>query len=123
MDLAAFVARKVMGQLPPEEDALIADDFKFVYYVTYYNEQQACGLQMLRALKELNSKHFDLVVRLSSEKSPRWDENYLAANLPGDCERLWICGTPVMNEVFERAFEKLAPKFPYLKDPAVLQVL
>lgn len=75
---------------------------------------------MLRLLKELNSKHFDLVVRLSSQKSARWDEKYLSECLPLSCEKLWICGTPVMNDVFESAFHKLAPKYPYLKDLEVV---
>jgi hypothetical protein len=75
---------------------------------------------MLRLLKELNSKHFDLVVRLSSQKSARWDEKYLANVLPLTCEKLWICGTPVMNDVFETAFHNLAPKYPYLKDLEVV---
>jgi hypothetical protein len=66
MDTAAFVARFVMGEMDEKEKAMIGDDFKFVYYVTYFNEEQSVGLRLLRLLKELNSKHFDLVVRLSS---------------------------------------------------------
>jgi hypothetical protein len=37
-----------------------------------------------------------------------------------ECEKLWICGTPVMNDVFEAAFHNLAPKYPYLKDLEVV---
>jgi Cytochrome b5-like Heme/Steroid binding domain len=123
MDLSAYVARFVMGEMDENEAYQIADDFKFTYYVTYFNEEQSCGLRMLRLLKELNSKHFDLVVRLSSQRSARWDQNYLNSVLPPTCEKLWICGTPVMNDVFEAAFHNLAPKFPYLKDLEVVQVL
>jgi len=123
MDLSAYVARFVMGEMDDKEASQIGEDFKFTYYVTYFNEEQSCGLKMLRLLKELNSKHFDLVVRLSSQRSPRWDQKYLANCLPSTCEKLWICGTPVMNDVFENAFHHLAPKFPYLKDLEVVQVL
>jgi ferredoxin-NADP reductase len=120
MDTAAYVARFVMGEMDEEEKANIGEDFKFVYYVTYFNDEQSVGLRLLRLLKELNSKHFDLVVRLSSQKSPRWDEKWIASILPPTCEKLWICGTPVMNDVFENAFHKLAPKYPYLKDLEVV---
>lgn len=123
MDLAAYVARFVMGEMDEKESAQIGDDFKFTYYVTYFNEEQSCGLRLLRLLKEFNSKHFDLVIRLSSQRSPRWDEKWIAGILPPTCEKLWICGTPVMNDVFESAFHVLAPKFPYLKDLEVVQVL
>jgi len=71
----------------------------------------------------MNSKHFDLVDRLSIQRRARWDEKYLASVLPPTCEKLWVCGTPVMNDVFEAAFHKLAPQFPYLKDLEVVQVL
>lgn len=66
MDTAAYVARLVLGEMDEKEAQQIGDDFKFVYYVTYFNEEQSVGLRMLRLLKEMNSKHFDLVVRLSS---------------------------------------------------------
>jgi hypothetical protein len=121
MDLSAYVARFVMGEMDEKEASEIKEDFKFTYYVTYFNEEQSCGLRMLRLLKELNSKHFDLVVRLSSQRSARWDQNYLNSVLPPTCEKLWICGTPVMNDVFEAAFHNLSPKFPYLKDLEVVQ--
>lgn len=73
MDLSAYVARFVMGEMDEKEKAQVGDDFKFTYYVTYFNEEQSCGLRMLRLLKEMHSKHFDLVVRLSSQRSARWD--------------------------------------------------
>jgi hypothetical protein len=66
MDVSAYVARFVMGEMDEKESSQIADNFKFTYYVTYFNEEQSCGLRMLRLLKEMNSKHFDLVIRLSS---------------------------------------------------------
>lgn len=39
MDLSAYVARFVMGEMDEKEKALIGDDFKFTYYVTYFNEE------------------------------------------------------------------------------------
>lgn len=82
MDLSAYVARFVMGELDEKESAEIADDFRFEYYVSYFNEEQSCGLRMLRLLSELHSKHFKLTVRLSTERSARWDKNWIANILP-----------------------------------------
>lgn len=123
MDLSAFVARYVMGEMDEKEAAEIGDDFKFTFYVTYFNRKQSCGLRLLELLHSLKSKHFELVLRLSDQKSRRWDQAFLAERLPETCEKLWICGTPQMNEIFEKAFHKLAPKFPYLQDLEVVQVL
>jgi hypothetical protein len=123
MDLSAYVAQFVMGEMEAKEAANIGDDFKFTYYVTYFNRKQSCGLRMLEALEKLQSKHFKLVVRLSDAKSRRWDQKFLDEHLPKTCEKLWICGTPQMNEVFENAFHKLAIDRPYLKDLEVVQVL
>ncbi len=39
MDLSAYVARFVMGELDEKESAEIADDFRFEYYVSYFNEE------------------------------------------------------------------------------------
>jgi len=50
MDLSAYVARFVMGEMDESESKQIADDFKFTYYVTYFDEEQSCGLRLLRAL-------------------------------------------------------------------------
>lgn len=123
MDLSAFIARYVMGEMDEKESELIADDFKFTFYVTYFNRKQSSGLRLLELLSHLKSKHFELVLRLSDQKARRWDQGFLSERLPETCERLWICGTPQMNEIFERSFHNLAPRFPYLKDLEVVQVL
>lgn len=122
MDLSAWVARYVMGEMDEKESAEIKDDFKFTYYVTYFNRRQSCGLRMLELLHQLKSKHFELVLRLSDQKSRRWDQGFLQERLPATAERLYICGTPQMTEVFENAFHRLAPQFPYLKDLEVVQI-
>jgi len=66
MDLSAYVARLVMNEMDEKERGEIDENFRFEYYVTYFDEKQACGLEMLRLLDALQSKHFKLVVRLSS---------------------------------------------------------
>jgi len=123
MDLSAYVARYVMGEMDEKESAEIGEDFKFTYFVTYFNRKQSNGLRLLELLQGLKSKHFELVLRLSDQKARRWDQAFLDEKLPKTCEKLWTCGTPQMNEVFENAFHKLAPGRPYLKDLEVVQVL
>lgn len=73
MDLAAYVARFVMNEMDDKEAAEIADDFKFTFYVTYFTRKQSCGLRLLELLHQMKSKHFELVLRLSDQKSRRWD--------------------------------------------------
>lgn len=74
MDLAAYVARFILNEPVDDIDALkLEDDFKFTFYATFFDEKQACGLRLLQLLQQLNSKHFELVLRLSTKKSPRWD--------------------------------------------------
>jgi len=53
MDLSAFVARYVMGEMDEKEAAEIGDDFKFTFYVTYFNRLQSCGLRLLELLQQL----------------------------------------------------------------------
>jgi NAD(P)H-flavin reductase len=37
MDLSAYIARFVLGEMDKEEASQIGEDFKFTYYVTYFN--------------------------------------------------------------------------------------
>ena len=46
------------------------DDFKFTFYVSYFDRQSAVGLRMLEHLQELNSKHFELKLHVSKANKP-----------------------------------------------------
>merc|ERR1712048_1314877 len=39
MDLSAYVARFVMGEMDDKEASEIAPDFKFTYFATYFNRK------------------------------------------------------------------------------------
>lgn len=39
MDLSAYVARFVMGEMDEKESEQITDDFKFTFYATYFNRK------------------------------------------------------------------------------------
>ena len=57
-------------------------------------------------------KNFELNLRLSDSKvkAPQWDQTFIDQQLSpnkGQIGRIFVCGTPMMNETFDRAFEKL----------------
>jgi Na+-transporting NADH:ubiquinone oxidoreductase subunit NqrF len=40
---------------------------------------------------------------------PRWDNDYIKSQIeslakPGDLKKIYVCGPPVMNETFDKAF-------------------
>jgi len=46
----------------------------------------------------------------SKEKGPRWNAEFLVnelSPLKGSVNKVIVCGSPVMNEIFDRAFEDL----------------
>jgi NAD(P)H-flavin reductase len=89
--------------------------FKLVLYVSFPNRAQAVGLELFEALEKYCKKkgiiNFELHLRLSQENlNPgRWDENFVLNEMkkfyPSEVNRVWVCGPPVMNETFERAFD------------------
>jgi hypothetical protein len=55
---------------------------------------------------------FNLKMRLgdSKDKGPRWNADFLVQELrplKGNVEKVIVCGSPLMNEIFDRAFEDL----------------
>jgi len=69
----------------------------------------------------LGCDNFKLTVRLSEDKErtegrpARWDLDYLKSqlepHLPHTIKRIWVCGPPIMNETFDKAFEKIGEEF------------
>ena len=54
---------------------------------------------------------FELHVRLGTDKAPRWDHSFIEGQLmplKGKIRKLYVCGAPSMNEVFDRPLETLA---------------
>ena len=73
-------------------------------------------MELLEGLYEITQKlglkNFDLVIRLSSEKQgSRWNEEFIKRQFQirtGETiEKVWVCGPPVMNELFDRTFESM----------------
>ncbi len=55
-------------------------------------------------------KNFDLNVRLSDSKirTSHWDYAFIESELKpfaGKLKKIYVCGSPMMNESFDKAFE------------------
>jgi NAD(P)H-flavin reductase len=104
-------------QLP--ENCFVSDDFEFILYASFLNREQSIGLDLCEKLVEMNEKlgmtNFKFTVRLSEtepgqEKPPRWNNDYIKGELTplaGQMKKVWVCGPPIMNQTFDKAFESL----------------
>lgn len=60
--------------------------------------------------------NFKAIVRLSitdGPKLPRWTPHYIESELlplAGKMRRVWVCGPPAINEMFDKTLELLGPK-------------
>ena len=59
----------------------------------------------METLNNMNIPQFKLVLRLSDQKSPRWDKAFLSECIPKEVEKIWVCGPPLMNESFDKSLE------------------
>ena len=65
--------------------------------------------------EKLGITNFKFILRLSetepgTEKPRRWDADYIKDELTplaGQMKRVWVCGPPIMNQNFDKAFENL----------------
>ena len=94
-------------------------DFKLTLYFAVAKESEAIGLKLCRELERVCEKtginNFELKMRLSDakEKQPRWERAFIEKELTplaGSINKIYVCGAPAMNEVFDRALEDLCPK-------------
>lgn len=109
MDLVAHLIRKQLDILTNDEKGLIdANDFKFVFYVSFQNREQAIALELLEKFdqlcKKMGSSLFELHVRLGDSAKEKWDGNYLEKALEkrDNVKKVWVCGPPKMNEEFDK---------------------
>jgi hypothetical protein len=90
-------------------------------YVSFQSFNEAIGVRLMQALHQYCERHnlpnFKLVMRLKFEgiNDRYWDANFLRDELImsqqydlNKIERIWVCGPPLMNEIFDRAFFDLA---------------
>lgn len=115
LDLVAHLIRKNLRLLNKSEDSkLHLQNFRFILFMSFQSRDEACGLDLCLGLQQLCDKYgfsnFDLRLRFSDRKDPRWDEPFIDAELSSlgktlPIKKIWVCGPPIMNEIFDRALE------------------
>ena len=95
-------------------------DFVFHLYMSFSERDQAIGLEVVEALEKVNQKlglnNFKAIVRLSrceGRKEPRWTPDYIENQmtpLAGHIQRIWVCGPPMVNQIFDKTLEKIKDK-------------
>jgi len=97
-------------------------DFEFHFYASFRSEESSIGVELCNKLTLLNEKlglaNFKFIPRLAegpqtTKRPPRWDEDFIEKTLlphAGKIKRVWVCGAPIMNQVFDMSFETLAEK-------------
>lgn len=118
IDLVALILRRNLDLLPPQHvDILSSKKFKFILFASFQSRYDAVGIEMMEGLEKIcllkGIKNFELVLRFSDKNAPRWDPNFIDRQLKNfstqNLKRIWVCGPPAMNEVFDRTLEKIAP--------------
>ena len=115
LDLVAHIILDICTR--SSKDRIFKDSFKLTFYLSAPSEEHAIGLTLLQ-YAEAVSNHlkldiFELKLRLSTMKNvPRWNEKFIEDQLTplaGNIRKLYVCGSPAMNECFDRTLETLAP--------------
>ena len=122
VDLVAYLARQTLNITNEDsQNNYFGPEFKFILYASFESEEEAIGLQLLTAANDALGDRFELKLRLSNNnqfaRTSRWDSRYLddeLEKLKEEPVKIWVCGTPVMNQVFERAREELKEKHTFL---------
>lgn len=109
MDLAAECLLKTIGQ--SYESSYLQNDFKFVFYIYAASRDHVVGLELLEQIAALQSKFFEFRLVLTNENkdgkltTQEKIENELRSH--GSYSKVWVCGPPVMNELFEKTFSSM----------------
>mmetsp|Transcript_25617 Transcript_25617/g.19375 ORF Transcript_25617/g.19375 Transcript_25617/m.19375 type:complete len:222 (-) Transcript_25617:37-702(-) len=115
LDAAGYLARVNAGIIPPEQ-VRIKPGFRMVVYVSFKNEADSVALEYLRGVehltKTLGFDNFTLEVRLSDINKQRWDFGYVEKQilLQKNLTKVYVCGPPLMNESFDKIFNKMHEK-------------
>jgi hypothetical protein len=123
MDLVAHIAKIVLMNNVKSRTSINPDttDFeekgkiRLILFASFVNEETSIGLQLCRLLHDFCESrgldNFKLVLRLSSNKGPRWDAKWIGKQFENvsvkDLKKAWVCGPPPMTETFDKTFEDL----------------
>lgn len=91
-------------------------------FASFQSREDAIALPLLEGLAKLVAargvpQRFKLVLRLSSKtkSAPRWDSNFIKEQLEtyskSGISKIWVCGPPLLEEVFDKSLSSLAPVY------------
>jgi len=118
MDLVALLLRYNLGLLNNQASIPIFEGktFKFVLYASFPSKIDAVGLELLEGLRDVTKgmglSNFHLELRFGNEaRGTRWDREFIIRNVEiwqkEGLSKAYVCGPPVMNELFDRTIESL----------------
>ena len=110
IDLVARMILESIGAFPQ----IIHKDFKLVFFASFQNREQAISLELLDGLAKL-SDSFKFELRISLENQPRWDVKFIKHKIAEykkslkaeSIQKFWVCGPPLMEELFEGYLEEV----------------
>jgi hypothetical protein len=125
VDLMAHVAISVLGLAGKEEiqnGCIDPQTFQLHLYVSFPSKAEAIAYELCEALHNYcqrnDLKTFTLHPRLSKEKinPARWDEMWVESTISkykaSEVNRMWVCGPPMMNELFDRTLMDMRSRIP-----------
>jgi hypothetical protein len=132
MDLVALLLRQNLGLLNNQASIPIFEGktFKFVLYASFPSSKDAVGLELLEGLRDVTKgmglSNFHLELRFGNEaRGTRWDREFIIRNVEiwqkEGLSKAYVCGPPVMNELFDRTIESLIQQ--NLLERSVIEVL
>ncbi|CDW78413.1 cytochrome b5-like heme steroid binding domain containing protein [Stylonychia lemnae] len=120
VDLVAFLIRQDLNLLDDVQNKILdRKKFKFTLYASFPNEEQVLCHDLIQGLQDIVSKNdeknFELILRISSQSKQRWDEQFIQRQLEvqtqTDLRKIWVCGPPSMNELFDKTLDANATKY------------
>jgi hypothetical protein len=111
VDLVAHLIQKNLGLLGKDENVQLKADFKFIFYVSFPKREEGIAVELCEGLQRVCNarelKNFQFMPRYSNELKQRWDASFInsaldISNVGKDLKRVWVCGPPIMNELFDR---------------------
>jgi len=114
VDVVAHLIRKNLGMLSAEEESMLGDDFKLILFLAFQTAADSVGLELCQKFHDLCKakgwKNFECRVRLSDQKSPRWNEEFITKEMTEiRPTKIWVSGPPMMNELFDKTLAKVGP--------------
>lgn len=120
IDLVAYLIRLNLDLLKAGDDNILdGNKFRFVLYASFTNPDEVLGKELIEGLQTICKKkgvdNFELIYRFSNQKPLRWDSAFIDRQLQihqrQSIKRIWVCGPPVMNEVFDKTLELIGPQY------------